>query len=122
MNEWIGGHIFKEALLSIIQLNDQTFSSTIANKTEKYILVDFWAEWCGPCRMLAPVLEAISVDFSKDLLVYKLNTDDSTQTAQLFNITSIPCCILFKDGKEIHRLIGYKTRDSFAKELSMYMI
>ena len=108
--------------MSIIQLNDQTFSSTIANKTEKYILVDFWAEWCGPCRMLAPVLEAISVDFSKDLLVYKLNTDDSTQTAQLFNITSIPCCILFKDGKEIHRLIGYKTRDSFAKELSMYMI
>jgi len=122
LNEWLGGHIFKEALLSIIQLNDQTFSSTITNETEKYILVDFWAEWCGPCRMLAPVLEAISIDFSKDLLVCKLNTDDSIQTAQLFNITSIPCCILFKNGKEIHRLIGYKTKDAFSDELSSHMI
>jgi thioredoxin 1 len=108
--------------MAISALTDENFYSVLESEKTKYVLVDFWAEWCGPCRMLSPVLESISADFDSNLIVYKLNTDECIKTSQDFNITSIPCCILFKEGKEIHRFIGYKSKAAFEDELSKKIV
>jgi thioredoxin 1 len=98
-----------------------TFSSVLNDMSGKLIIVDFWAEWCGPCRMVAPVLEAVSTKFADKLSVYKLDTDANPATAQDYQITSIPCNILFKNGKEIHRIIGFKNQAAFETEISPYL-
>ena len=77
-------------------------------------------EWCGPCRMLSPVIEAMSDKFS-NLKVLKLNTDENPTTSQEHKITGIPCCILFKDGAEVSRIVGYKSESAFEAELKQHI-
>ncbi|MEK0451416.1 MAG: thiol-disulfide isomerase [Verrucomicrobiota bacterium] len=74
-------------------------------KSAKPVLVEFWATWCGPCRAIDPHLKAISEE-NKEVTIAKLNVDDNQELAKKFNITGIPCMILFKDGKEVSRLVG----------------
>jgi thioredoxin 1 len=100
-----------------VHVTDSTFDADVL-KASGYVLVDFWAEWCGPCRMLAPVLESISKKFAGKLTVAKLNTDENPQASQTYEISSIPCCILFKDGKEVQRIIGFRNEAQFTEELS----
>ena len=97
-----------------------SFDTDVIN-SDKPVLVDFWAEWCGPCRLLGPILESISEKLSDKLNILKLNTDENPNTAQESNITSIPCCILYKDGKEIHRIIGFKPEPAFIEELQQHI-
>ena len=103
--------------MGVEQLSDDTFQSHVLDEKNKYVLVDFWAEWCGPCRMLAPTIEAISQTFSEKMNTFKCNTDDCAQAAQSYNIASIPCCILFKDGIEVTRIIGFKSEQDFKASL-----
>ncbi|MFT5170518.1 MAG: thioredoxin 1 [Candidatus Marinamargulisbacteria bacterium] len=107
--------------MALPQVTDSSFKEDVLNVTEKHVLVDFWAEWCGPCRMLAPVLEAIDTKFTQKLSVVKLNTDENSETAQQFQITGIPCCILFKNGEEVARIVGYKSEAAFETELSQHI-
>ena len=102
--------------MSVKEITDKDFNSTIDN-SQKLTMVDFWAEWCGPCKMLAPTLEKISEKLEDVVDIYKLNTDENPASAQEFQITSIPCCIVFKNGKEIHRIIGFKPQDTIESEL-----
>lgn len=88
---------------SLAEITDSTFKSSIANGL---VLVDCWAEWCGPCRMVAPVLEDLSKEYSGKVTIKKLNVDDNQQTAQDLGIQSIPTLLLFKDGKLIDKVIG----------------
>ncbi|RAP31314.1 thioredoxin [Candidatus Marinamargulisbacteria bacterium SCGC AG-343-D04] len=102
-------------------ISDDTFQEKISQGESKLIIVDFWADWCGPCKMLAPTLEKISETHKDSLIIYKLNTDENASTAQQFQITSIPCCILFKNGKEVHRVIGHKSEESFETEIKPFL-
>jgi thioredoxin 1 len=93
---------------NIIHLSDANFDSTV--KSEPKLLVDCWAPWCGPCRMLAPTFEALSKDYNGKVAFGKLDTDESPKTAMSLGINSIPTLIFFKDGKQVERLIGVRPR------------
>src|SRR6478672_8248831 len=88
-----------------LPLNDETFSRTIS-ESDVPVAVDFYADWCGPCRMMAPSVDALAAHLQGKALVAKLNTDDSQRTASGFNIRGIPTTIVFKDGKEVARASG----------------
>ena len=107
--------------MSVEVVSDNTFSEKVLDVKDRFVLVDFWAEWCGPCKMLTPVIEKMAVTFRDKLTVYKLDTDASPQTAQKMQITGIPCCILFKDGKEVTRYVGFRNESTFQTELSQQL-
>ncbi|TGK05498.1 thioredoxin [Leptospira langatensis] len=89
--------------MALTEINDSTFNSEI---TEGMVLVDCWAEWCGPCRMVSPVLEELSSELNGTLKIKKLNVDDNQDTAQKLNIQSLPTLLLFKDGQLVDKIIG----------------
>tara|TARA_Y100001935_G_scaffold67841_1_gene56902 strand:+ start:665 stop:985 length:321 start_codon:yes stop_codon:yes gene_type:complete len=87
-----------------IELNKENFSETVGST--KPVLVDYWAEWCGPCKMVAPILEEVAVDLSDKLTVGKVDVDENQELAAQLNIMSIPTLVLFKDGEVIDQAIG----------------
>jgi len=92
----------------ILTLTTQNFSAEIKNKV---VLIDFWAEWCMPCRMMAPVLNEVAESLPGNMKVGKVNIEIYKDLAQQFNVMSIPTMILFKNGKEIKRFVGVKSKD-----------
>lgn len=102
-----------------VQLSDADFDTNVRGLG--LVLVDFWAPWCAPCRMVAPVLEAIAKDYTGRLTIGKLNTDDNPRTAMKFNIMSIPTLILFKDGKPVDSIIGAVPRVQIESVIKRHM-
>lgn len=94
--------------MSVKHINTATFASELAGKT---VLVDFWAEWCGPCRMLAPALEEAAVELEGFAEIAKVNVDESRALAEKFGIMSIPTMVLFKDGQEAGRIVGLRGKN-----------
>jgi len=99
-----------------LQLNGESFDSTIT-KSEIPILVDFWAPWCAPCRMLAPIIERVAEKYNGRLLVAKVNTDDHPALAQRFNITGIPTMILFERGQPVKQIVGALPENRLSAEI-----
>ena len=99
---------------SILTLTDQNFQQQTKSKV---VLVDFWAEWCAPCKMMAPVLNEVADELSGNAYVGKLNIKQYQSMAQQFNVRSIPTLILFKNGKEQKRFVGIKQKDFLLKEI-----
>ena len=100
-----------------VELTDATFDRFVA-KSELPVLVDFWAPWCGPCKMIAPVLEEIAKEKDGALKVAKLDVDDNPETAQKFGVMSIPTLLLFKDGREVNRLVGYMPKNQLLQKIA----
>jgi len=104
----------------ITNLTDATFDEEIG-AAEVPVLVDFWAEWCGPCRMVGPVLEQIANEHAGALRVVKVNVDDSPDVARRFEILSIPTLLLFKDGVPKRRMVGAKPKNQIVEELAEFL-
>jgi len=94
--------------MGAVVLTDQNFKSEVL-ESKLPVLVDFWAEWCAPCRMVAPVVEKIEKDYSERLKVGKLNVDDNSETPQQYGIQGIPTLILFKGGQVANQLVGFQS-------------
>ena len=99
-----------------MEFNDQNFEAEVL-KSDKPVLVDFWAPWCGPCRMVAPVIEELAEEVKDKFKVGKLNVDESPQTAQKYGIMSIPTLIIFKDGEVVKQMAGVQAKDFLKSEL-----
>ena len=104
----------------ITDLTDSTFDEEV-NGAEMLVLVDFWAEWCGPCKLIAPVLAELAAEHPDTLRVTKVNVDDSPDVARRFEIMSIPTLMLFKDGVAKKRLIGAKGKQQLLQELQEFL-
>ena len=104
---------------SVKEVSDSSFQHEVL-ESEKPVLVDFWAAWCGPCRMLAPTVEAIAVQYSESAAVVKLNVDDNPSTAQAYGVRGIPTLILFSGGKEVERVIGAASKESISRMIEKY--
>ena len=99
----------------VLELNDSNFDSTVASSPA--ILVDFWAPWCGPCRMIASALEEIATEMKGKVKVVKLNIDENPTVASKLGIRSIPTLILFKGGQEAARVVGAHGKDKIAAQI-----
>ena len=103
--------------MNILNLNQESFDSTINSNTEP-VLVDFWAEWCGPCKMIAPVLKEIATEQTGKAVIAKVNIDESPELAVRFGITGIPTLIVFKNGKATTTLRGVQSKSAMVKALA----
>ncbi|MEN9675356.1 MAG: hypothetical protein RIS76_1252 [Verrucomicrobiota bacterium] len=99
-------------------LNPQNFDSTLANSSTP-VLVDFWAEWCGPCKMLTPVLEEIALEQAGKVVIAKVNIDESPELALRFGITSIPTLIVFQNSQPVRTLNGVQSRRAIKSALEI---
>jgi thioredoxin len=104
----------------IATLTDATFDEEIGAATEA-VVVDFWAEWCGPCKMVTPILEEIATEHAGKVKIAKLNVDDNPNVTRRFEVMSIPTLIVFQDGEPVRRMIGAKGKGQLMQELSDYI-
>jgi thioredoxin 1 len=105
---------------SVTTLSDTTFDEEIGAADEP-VLVDFWAEWCGPCKMVAPILDEIAEEHEGKIRIAKLNVDDNPEIARRFSVMSIPTLIVFRDGEEAARIIGAKGKGQLVQELNAFL-
>ena len=101
-------------------VEDSNFETNVLS-SDKPVLVDFWAEWCGPCRMIAPSVEAIAEDYEGKASVYKMNVDENMNVPQRFGIRGIPTLIVFKNGQEQERIVGAVSREAIAGVIDKYV-
>ncbi len=104
----------------VIQLTDSNFKNEVLDSAQP-VLVDFWAAWCGPCKMIAPIIDEVAADYEGKVKVGKLNVDENSKTASEYGIMSIPTMVLFKNGKEVNRLVGFMPKAQLAKILDQML-
>jgi len=105
---------------SVIELTDATFDKTVHN-SDVPVLVDFWAPWCGPCKMIGPIVEEIAEEYADKAKVCKLNTDDARDSAMEFGISAIPTLILFKDGQVQKKWVGLTSKKDLGAAIDEHL-
>jgi len=105
---------------NVLNLTDAAFDTEVLNSPEP-VLVDFWAEWCGPCRMMAPTIDVIATEYVGKAKVGKMNVDDNGQTAMRYNIRGIPTLLLFKDGKVVEQRVGAVGKSEVVKMIEPHV-
>jgi len=109
----------REMSASPAHVTDASFDDVM--RKNSLALIDFWAEWCGPCRMIAPVIEELAREYSGKVFVGKLNVDENPSTAERFQVYSIPTMIIMKNGKETDRIVGCVPKEHIVKALKKYL-
>jgi thioredoxin 1 len=110
----------EELKVEVLHLTTNNFDSEVL-QSDKPVLVDFWAAWCGPCRMVAPILEEIAQENGDSLKVGKVNVDEESVLASRYGIRSIPTLIIFKNGEKVDQIIGYVDKNALAAKLRPYL-
>lgn len=100
-----------------LEVNEADFKSKVL-ESDKPVLVDFWAEWCGPCKMISPIVEQIAEEYGDRVRVVKVDADPNPGVLQNYNVMSIPTLILFKNGQPVERITGYKPKDKILSKLT----
>ena len=103
-----------------VEVTDRTFEQMVV-ESDKLVLVDFWAEWCGPCKMIAPILDQIAQELDDKLVIGKLDIDKNQDTAMAFGVMSIPTLLLFKDGEPVERIVGYQPKPQLMARLQSHL-
>ncbi|MFQ5341679.1 MAG: thioredoxin TrxA [Anaerolineae bacterium] len=103
-----------------IHVTDASFDSEVL-QSDKPVLTDFWAEWCGPCKMIAPILEDIASEYEGDLTIAKVDVDENPGIAMRYGVQSIPTLILFKNGQEAKRVIGAMSKERLMSQLTPHL-
>ncbi len=101
-----------------VELTDDNFEASIA---EGVSLVDFWAPWCGPCRMIAPIIEELAEDFEGKATIAKVNTDEEQDVATKYGIRSIPTLLIFKDGEMVDQMVGAASKQAYADKINSFL-
>lgn len=104
--------------MAIVHATDANFQDEIK---EGVVLVDFWATWCGPCKMIAPVLEELDAEMGDKVKIVKVDVDENQQTASQFGVMSIPTLVLMKDGKEVDKVIGFQPKDALVELVNKHL-
>jgi thioredoxin len=103
-----------------VEITDQSFQETVLN-SDKPVLVDFWAAWCGPCRMLGPIIEEVATDFEGKALVGKVDVDNNQQVSVDYGIRNIPTVLIFKNGEVVDKIVGVAPKEVIAEKLNAYL-
>ncbi|MCP1307604.1 thioredoxin [Paenibacillus tyrfis] len=104
--------------MAIVNVSDQSFSTEVEGSGT--VLVDFWAPWCGPCKMIAPVLEELDKEIGESVKIAKVNVDDNPESASRFGVMSIPTLIVFKDGQPVDKIVGFQSKDALKNVLDRH--
>lgn len=105
--------------MAIVNVTDQSFKTEVEGQGT--VLVDFWAPWCGPCKMIAPVLEELDSEIGDQLKIAKVNVDDNPESAARFGVMSIPTLIIFKNGEPVDKVIGFQSKDALKNVVSRHL-
>ena len=103
--------------MSVLDVTDNDFTSFVQDETERAVIIDFWAVWCGPCKMLSPIVVELAEEYPDKLKVGKLNVDENPKTAGEFGIMSIPTLLVFKGGEVVRQIIGYMPKNQLKAKL-----
>ena len=106
------------AFIAIVKVTDADFDSKVESGVQ---LVDFWATWCGPCKMIAPVLEELAADYEGKADILKLDVDENPSTAAKYEVMSIPTLIVFKDGQPVDKVVGFQPKENLAEVLDKHL-
>lgn len=108
--------LLNNKIMPELTITDANFETEVL-KNKKPTLVDFWAPWCGPCQMMGPIITEVAKDMSGKATIGKLNVDENQATAEKYNVSSIPTIIFFKNGEEVERMIGVRSKEDLVKKL-----
>ncbi len=107
--------------MAVINIDDQTFANEVENDKAGTVLVDFWAPWCGPCKMLAPILDEVDEEIGDKVKIGKINVDENPEVPGRFGILSIPTLILFKDGKQVNKIVGLQSKEQLIEWINEHI-
>jgi thioredoxin 1 len=104
-----------------IDITDKDCKQEVLEASEKLVVVDFWADWCMPCKMLSPILDDLEEELDNGVKFFKLNVEENKKTASEYEVMSIPAVVMFQDGKEVERIVGLRQKNDYISNIKKYL-